>query len=220
AAPLSRDSFWWRGGVLTPLTVVDENGLLELVQVDEVVATVTRLAGGGEDLPSARPHHYRFAHRLLPSLTHLGTLPGERLDAELRRLWEEYGASLPVEHRLEPDGLRGGFVQGGRHRMLLVAMPVARAATEAFAVVLAWPGDGTAQRTFTLEYAVDPITGARGAVLGEWEAPGRHRLHQTGMPTEGRAFLHAVEALLDPPQPPVKPEKPVKPVKRRGLFRR
>ncbi|MFD8080743.1 hypothetical protein ACFV4F_03475 [Kitasatospora sp. NPDC059722] len=212
AAPLSRHTYWWRGGELTPLTEEGEGGLLDLVHVDEVIAAVTRLAGGGGDLPAPRPHHYRFAHRLLPSHPELGSVPGERLDTELRRLWEEYGASLPVEHRLEPDGLRGGFVRGGRHRMLLVALPVPRAATEAFAVVLAWPSDGSALRTFTLEYAVDPITGERGAVLGEWEGEGRHRLHRTGMTAEARPFLHAVEALLDPPPPP--------PVKRRGLFRR
>ncbi|MFJ9844787.1 hypothetical protein ACIRYZ_30935 [Kitasatospora sp. NPDC101155] len=218
AAPLSRHTYWWRGGELMPLTEVGEGGLLDLVHVDEVVAAVTRLAEGRADLPGPRPHHYRFAHRLLPSLGHLDAVPGERLDGELRRLWEDYGASLPVEQRLEPEGLRGGFVQAGRHRMLLVALPVPRAATEAFAVVLAWPGDGSAQRAFTLEYAVDPITGERGAVLGEWEAAGRHRLHRTGMTAEARPFLHAVAALLD--APPTEAARTVPRAKRRGLFRR
>lgn len=218
AAPLSRHTYWWRGGELTPLTAVGEDGLLELVHADEVIAAVTRLAGDLTDLPGPRPHHYRFAHRLLPSLTHLAAVPGERIDAELLRLWEEYGASLPAEQRLEPEGLRGGFVQTERHRMLLVALPVPRAATEAFAVVLGWPGDGSGQRAFTLEYAVDPITGERGAVLGEWEQAGRHRLHRMGMTAEARPFLHAVAALLD--APPAEPVQPAPRTKRRGLFRR
>ncbi|MFE4516220.1 hypothetical protein ACFRMQ_18725 [Kitasatospora sp. NPDC056783] len=218
SAPLSPHTYWWRGGDLTPLTEVGEGGLLDLVQVDEVIAAVTRLAEGQADLPEPRPHHYRFAHRLLPSLDRLGAVPGERLDGELRRLWEECGASLPVGQRLEPDGLRGGFVQGGRHRMLLVALPVPRAATEAFAVVLAWPEDGSPWRTFTLEYALDPVTGERGAVLGEWEAAGRHRLHRTGMTAGARPFLHAVTALLD--APPAQTATAAARPKRRGLFRR
>lgn len=212
-APLSVHTYWWRGGELTPLTGVAEGGLLELVNADEVIAAVARLAGGEGDLPAPRPHHYGFAHRVLPSLTYLGSVPGERLGGELLRLWEEYGASLPVEQRLAPEGLQGGFVQVGQHRMLLVGLPRPRAATEAFAVVLAWPGDGSGQRAFTLEYGIDPITGERGAVLGEWEGEGRHRLHRTGMAAEARPFLHAVTMLLDPPPPPP-------PVKRRGLFRR
>ncbi|MFD7454577.1 hypothetical protein [Kitasatospora sp. NPDC059827] len=214
-APLSVHTYWWRDGKLTPLTGVAEGGLLELVHADEVIAAVTRLAGGEADLPASRPHHYRFAHRLLPSLTHLGSVPGERIDAELLRLWEEYGATLPAEQRVAPEGLQGGFVQVGQHRMLLVGLPRPRAATEAFAVVLAWPGDGSAQRFFTLEYGIDPITGERGAVLGEWEGEGRHRLHRTGMTPQARPFLHAVTTLLDPPPSPSPP-----PAKRRGLFRR
>ncbi|MFE5588584.1 hypothetical protein, partial [Kitasatospora sp. NPDC056531] len=77
---------------------------------------------------------------------------------------------------------------------------------------------GSAQRAFTLEYAVDPITGERGAVLGEWEAAGRHRLHRTGMTAEARPFLHAVAALLDAPT--VEAARTVPRAKRRGLFRR
>ncbi|MBD0693416.1 hypothetical protein [Streptomyces sp. CBMA123] len=213
-APLSPHTYWWRGGELTPLTAVAGGGQLELVNADEVIAAVTRLAGGEGEVSGRRPHHYGFAHRLLPSLTHLGSVPGERIGAELLRLWEQHGATLPADQRLAPDGLQGGFVQAGRHRMLLVALPVPRAATEAFAVVLAWPGDGSGQRAFALEYAVDPITGERGAVLGEWETASRHRLHRTGMTAEARPFIEAVVALLDPPPPP-----PVK-AKRRGLFRR
>ncbi|MEU6971502.1 helicase associated domain-containing protein [Kitasatospora aureofaciens] len=216
-APLSAHTYWWRDGELTPLTAVGEGGLLDLVNADEVIAAVTRLADPGEAPSGPRPHHYRFAHRLLPSLTHLDTVPGERIGGELLRLWGEFGDTLPADQRLAPDGLQGGFVQAGPHRLLLVALPVPRAATEAFAVVLAWPGDGSPQRAFALEFAVDPITGERGAVLGEWEQPGRHRLHRTGMTAEARPFLQAVVALLDPPPPP--PTPPAK-TKRRGFFRR
>ncbi|MER7842525.1 hypothetical protein ABTZ03_01065 [Kitasatospora sp. NPDC096077] len=218
-APLSPHSYWWRDGELTPLTAVAEGGLLELLNADAVIAAVTRLADGGGEVSGKRPHHYGFAHRVLPSLTHLGSVPGERIGAELVRLWEEFGATLPADQRLAPDGLQGGFVQADfvqarGHRLLMVALPAPRAVPEAFAVVLAWPGDGSAQRAFTLEYAVDPITGERGAVLGEWETAGRRRMHRMGMTAEARPFLQAVVALLDPP--PAPPAKP----KRRGLFRR
>jgi hypothetical protein len=63
-------------------------------------------------------------------------------------------------------------------------------------VALAWPGDGSRQRAFTLEYAVDPLTGERGAVLGEWEPDG-HRLLPTGLGAEAKPFLRAVATHLD-----------------------
>jgi hypothetical protein len=148
-----------------------------------------------EPLPEPRPHHYRFAHRLLPSLTHLDAVPPGQLDTELQRLWEEYASHFPAEQRLPVDGLHGNLVRAGRHELVLVVLPAPRAAGEAFAVVLAHPDDGSAPRCLTLEYTVDPATGVPGAVLGEW-VDRAHMVLRTGLAAEPRAFLRAVTGLL------------------------
>ncbi|SEM01068.1 hypothetical protein [Streptacidiphilus jiangxiensis] len=158
----------------------------------------------GGALPEPRPHHYRFAHRLLPSLTHLDAVPPAQLDTELQRLWEEYASHFPAEQRLPVDGLHGSLVRAGQYGLVLVVLPAPRAAGEAFALVMAHRADGSAPRCFTLDYAVDPLTGEPGAVLGEW-ADGAHLLRRSGLTADPRPFLRAVTALLkaaESPEPP------------------
>lgn len=207
-APLSPNVYWWREGALVPLTV-PAGGSLDFRPPQDFLALASRLAEAQPDLPRPRPHHYRFAHRVLPGSTRLGEVPAERVDALLHELWEEFGTSLPEDQRLPSTGLSGGFVQGVPHRVLLVALPRPRAATEAFAVALVWPQDGSPQRAYTLEYGVHPITGEKSAVLGEWRE-GNHHLHDLDMTPQARPFLQAVMRHLAAPSPK----------RKRGLFRR
>jgi hypothetical protein len=210
-APLSPHVHWWRAGTLVPLSVLS-GGTLDYRPPEDFLALASRLAPAKPDLPAPRPHHYRFAHRVLPGAARLGEVPAERIGAVLQQMWEDFGAGLPEDQRLPPDGLSGGFVQDVPHRLLLVAMPRPRAATEAFAVALVWPDGSPDPRAFTLEYAVHPLTGEKGAVLGEWR-DGNHHLLDLEMTPEARPFLQAVlrHAATPPPTPPKQ---------KRRLFRR
>lgn len=144
-------------------------------------------------------HHYSFGHRLLPGLvlrgrTNFHELASRALlDQLLRSWWHEVGEGLPAEERLPPDGLQSELVNAGDVPVLLVTMPAACHAAEAYFVAITPHDEPDAWRCFTLEHAWtlddQPVT-----VLGEWTAAG-HVNYGDGPPPERQAFLEALVLL-------------------------
>ncbi|MFD8783652.1 hypothetical protein [Kitasatospora sp. NPDC059599] len=179
-----------------------------------------------------RPHHYRFAHLVLPGLArdrgpHLvDGDPDRDVAAELAALWDDFGKQLPDAERLPSDGLRGSRITLGAHRLLVVVLPRPAAPAEAYYTAVVQP-EGTGHcRYFTMEHAVNPFTGEPYTVLGEW-ADGSHLNLGSAEPGLS-AFLAAVVTVLDESEPgdatgrPGPAGKPQKPERRglRGLFGR
>ena len=143
-----------------------------------------------------RAHHYGFGHRLLPGLALRGRTDFHELasrallDQLLCAWWQDLGESLPPEERLPHDGLRSELANTGNLPVLLVTMPAACHAAEAYFVGIIADEEQNAWRCFTLEHAwtLDdrPVT-----VLGEWTANG-HVNYGDGPPPERQAFLEAL----------------------------
>ncbi|MGV9266223.1 hypothetical protein ACWDRR_16345 [Kitasatospora sp. NPDC003701] len=176
-----------------------------------------------------RPHHYRFAHKVLAGLARdlgpkmLDAVPPQGFGAGLVSLWGDFGGSLPAGDRLPSDGLDANLITLGPHRLLVVVLPRPAAPAEAYYTAVVQPAGADHCRYFTLEHAVDPFTGEPYTVLGEW-ADGSH-LNLGSGPAPGLAtFLEAVVALLAEPAPAHAASHPTPPgtraeTERRGLRR-
>ena len=153
-------------------------------------------------MPGSRPHHYQFAHIVLPrmaaTLGHalLDTPPPEGVTASLIAAWEESGGRLAAEERLPGDGLSGEVLDVDGHRMLVVTMPPPLHSTEAYFTVLVRPAGSDASaalRCFTLELGTRPDI--QRTVVGEWVAGG-HRNYGPGPEPVPEAFVAALDKLL------------------------
>ncbi|MER8188282.1 hypothetical protein [Kitasatospora sp. NPDC094015] len=177
-----------------------------------------------------RPHHYRFAHRVLADLARD---PGPRmLDADpeydfvpgLVSLWKDFGERLPAADRLPSDGLRANLFLLGPHRLLVVELPRPAAPAEAYFTAVVQPGGADHCRYFTLELAVNPFTGETYTVLGEW-ADGSHLNLGPGPASDLSGFLTAVVDVLAESEPdPAAATRPARSTpqdkpERRGLRR-
>ncbi|MGA5819449.1 hypothetical protein ACPC54_16535 [Kitasatospora sp. NPDC094028] len=159
-----------------------------------------------------RPHHYRFAHReLARQVLEYGprlaspTPDGGSLLPVIVGIWEDYGQTLPPEHRLPSHGLDCRHLQIDGHNMLLVTLPTPTGAAEAHFVAAVHPKGTKKVRYLTLEHAVSPFDGSPGTVLGEWDAKGHINYGQGPSPV-AELFVAAVIEKVAP--------------KKRGFWRR
>lgn len=150
-----------------------------------------------------RPHHYRFAHRALPSvlLSPRVDLPAlldqGRVLPGLLATWASVGEELDPQDRLGDDGLQCAAVAvAGRHGLLVTLPEAAHAAEAYFALVLPLtPAD--ARRYFTLEFSWDIAHARPSTVIGEWSDRG-HLNWGGGPEPDPASFLTAVERLAGP----------------------
>lgn len=145
-----------------------------------------------------RPHHYRFAHRELPrQILEYGprlaspTPDGGSLLPTVVSIWEDYGQTLPPEHRLPSHGLDCRHLQVDGHNMLLVVLPPPQGAAEAHFVAAVHPKGTKTVRYFTLEHGIHPLDGSIGTILGEWDANG-HVNYGPGPSPVAELFVAAV----------------------------
>lgn len=155
-------------------------------------------------MATARAHHYRFAHRLLPQVTAsfgprlLDEPPPAGLDTALTRMWTRLGTELPPDAAALPaDGLHGQRLEHAGHDVLLIAFPTPIAPPEAHFAAIVRAAPATPCRYLTLELTVDVLTHRTATVLGEWTADG-HLNFGAGPadPPTPDAFLTALERLL------------------------
>ncbi|MFJ8435895.1 hypothetical protein ACIQ9P_31795 [Kitasatospora sp. NPDC094019] len=177
-----------------------------------------------------RPHHYRFAHKVLADLARdlgprmLDSEPEQGFGPGLVALWNNFGEQLPPADRLPSEGLNADLITLGRHRLLVVVLPRPAAPAEAYYAAVVQPGGADRCRYLTLELALNPFTGEPYTVLGEW-ADGSHLNLGPGPASDLSGFLTAVVDLLAEPEagptttahpgPPTPQDKP----ERRGLRR-
>jgi hypothetical protein len=159
-------------------------------------------------MPTARFHHYVFAHQALPQLS--ASSPRESFAAlnmperneALLHLWKHVGDQLPEgEAPIEPDGLSASVHAIGDFVIILVTMPPPLFSPEAYFGALAFGPFGGEQdpthRYFTLERSVS-IHGADTTVLAEWKNSVHHNLGP-GSPPVADLFLNRVTQLMSPP---------------------
>ncbi|SDT83201.1 hypothetical protein SAMN05216371_8015 [Streptomyces sp. TLI_053] len=153
-----------------------------------------------------RPHHYRFAHKVLADLARdlgpkmLDSEPEQGFGPALLSLWNGFGERLPAADRLPGGGLRADLITLGRHRLLVVVLPRPAAPAEAYYTAVVQPGGADHCRYLTLELALNPFTGKPYTVLGEW-ADGSHLNLGPGPAPDLSGFLTAVVDLLAEPAP-------------------
>ncbi len=126
-----------------------------------------------------RPHHYLFAHRILPEFFFRDT---DRLFLALREnptetlvgIWDKLGESLAVEDRLPADGLSAECrdTDDGM-RMCTVTLPEAQVLPEAIFAVLAIRGKERWYLTYERTLVPDALLEER-AVLCAWTSDGTH----------------------------------------------
>ncbi|MEU9045943.1 MULTISPECIES: hypothetical protein [unclassified Kitasatospora] len=177
-----------------------------------------------------RPHHYRFAHKVLAGLARdlgprmLDGEPEQGFGPGLVSLWKDFGERLPAADRLPSDGLDANLITLGPHRLLVVELPRPAAPAEAYYTAVVQPGGADHCRYFTLELAANPFTRETYTVLGEW-ADGSHLNLGPGPAADLSGFLTAVVELLAESEPgPVAATHPAPPAprdkpERRGLRR-
>jgi hypothetical protein len=164
------------------------------------------------DQPRARPHHYLFAHRVLPGRLwqnpswFLETLYSEHTLGFLLTRWGEAAMGLDESEFLPPEEkLRCNFFDlAGGYRAAVISLPEARFVTEAHMVAMVsrpeqrrWLFFKTdpVLRYFTLEYGLCEDLKTPRTVLCEW-TPNAHLNYDTGPAANPEAFLGAIEALL------------------------
>jgi hypothetical protein len=148
-----------------------------------------------------RPHHYQFAHRALPAIAlkpsvDLAALADEgRLDAALRATWAAVGERQEPADRLTDEGLRARMVSIAGAQGVLVTLPAAAHATEAFFAVIA-PVDGQVPRRYILlEFSWNVVAGEPATVLGEWRSGSHFNLGGGPRAVESE-FLAQVEEIF------------------------
>lgn len=148
-----------------------------------------------------RPHHYEFAHRALPRIVlgpraDLLALAGAgRLGEALSATWAAVGERQAEPDRLPGDGLHAETVDVGGSPGVLVTLPVARHAPEAFFVLVAPLEPAESRRYLTLEFSWNVLTDQPATVVGEWRA-GRHYNHGQGPDPAVSAFLGRARELI------------------------
>jgi hypothetical protein len=148
-----------------------------------------------------RPHHYQFAHRALPAISRnpqvdLAALARSgRLNGALRATWTAVGERLQEPDRLSGDGLHGELADLAGEQAIVVTLPPARHATEAFFAVITPLDPLQARRYLTLEFSWNVVTSQPATVVGEWQAD-RHINHGDGTGADRSALIAKVQQLL------------------------
>jgi hypothetical protein len=165
---------------------------------------------GGQPLP--RPHHYLFAHRVLPGrLWHnpswfLECLYGENALGFLLTRWGEAALELDDSEFLPPgDNFRCDLCDvAGGYRAAVVSLPEPKFVTEAHMVAVVFRPrqrrflflrTAPVLRYFTLEHGVCDDMKTPRTVLCEWTQDA-HLNRGTGPPADPKAFISAIESIL------------------------
>lgn len=167
---------------------------------DQPAQHFSRTADTRANMP--RPHHYLFAHRVVPAmffadpLKFLDTLEnnGEGL---LNFLWGKIGQDMKEEDRLEPEGLGFELRQlGNGVRVGVIRLPKPKGLSEAYLTAAVYQAAEGAQeerrRYFTLERGMT-LRGKLGTVLGEWEGVKNHLNFGDGPDPQVGSFVEAIE---------------------------
>lgn len=164
------------------------------------------------DALEPRPHHYQFAHRLLPALAGrqprllFGRLGSPETQSFLTDLWQSVSETLPEEDRLAPDGLACLSRRHGNYAIDVIVMPPPVGITEAYFTALVF-GPITEMGTenlpvhyYTLEYGLSFDPGEKQTVLCQWEinseGAGSHYNMGAGPDPEPEAFLNKICEML------------------------
>jgi len=158
-------------------------------------------------MPPSRPHHYLFAHRLLPALFHQDAINFvARLQQDglrfLELCWRRAGENLSQGNTLLADGL--GYTlrelpQGWV--AVVITLPPPQAITEAyFVALLVQPAAALpTTRVFTLEQGLtslaDTVT-ATTTILCEWTKSSTHSHRGPILAPDVETFLAAITPLL------------------------
>ena len=167
-----------------------------------------------------RPHHYRFAHRVLPGVARGGpiefALAMAGVDARERivDIWDALGREIAAEG--SGEALPAGILDARSFALLerpfvLVQLPEPLGLTECYFVGVLLDAMPSAEqlerresppglRVFTLERGWSP-QGSR-TVLGEW-TEGQHIAYGTGPVPEAVAFAKAIEELIGSSRKPL-----------------
>jgi hypothetical protein len=149
-----------------------------------------------------RPHHYNFAHRIVPAIFFRdpgGFVSGLVCDgtARLRALWNRVGEELKPPDRLPSTDLScSGVSTGAGGTLLVIRMPPPSGVPEAYYIGAWWvpaaAGVTEVARYFTLELGFDLRAGDRSTVFCEWVPGGHHNNMGEGPPPDPEAFVGRV----------------------------
>jgi len=153
--------------------------------------------------PTARTHHYIFAHKLFPSHiwngdSVLGILANPENQEFTVNIWNELGQKLEQQDRLPPAGLRhSSHWIGGEHLAILVELPAAKVSPEAqFIAILTSPKI----RYLTLEKTIPAEDGSDQFVIAEWMLDGGHGNFGLCVEPTATGFLKAICHLMSLPE--------------------
>jgi len=150
----------------------------------------------------SRPHHYFFAHRLLPLLfrqdpTQFVSLLQRDGLPFLAFWWHKASQDMPGEDHLSADGLgyalrelENGWVA------VVVTLPRPQGMTEAYFVALLQKPGTPDRRVFTLELGFSLTAETSHTVLCEWTADSTHLNRGPGPTPEVELFLQTITPLL------------------------
>lgn len=164
------------------------------------------------NLPQARPHHYQFAHRILPGRLRqdpswfLENLYSKHTLGFLLTRWGEAAMELDDSDFLPPEGeLKCDFFDlAGGYRAAVISLPEPKFVTEAHLVAIVSRAErrpllffetAPAPRYFTLEYSLADDRITHQTLLCEW-THGCHSVYGTGPTADPSAFVSAIEPFL------------------------
>jgi hypothetical protein len=127
----------------------------------------------------------------LAALAHAG-----HLDGALRATWAAVGERRGEADRLPDDWLQGDLVEVAGKPSVLVTLPTANHAAEAFYAVIAPVDPPESRRYLTLEFSWDVLTDHPTTVIGEWRA-GSHLNLGPGPEAAKSLFLAKMQELLN-----------------------
>jgi hypothetical protein len=160
----------------------------------------------GTDLDSdPRPHHYAFAHRVLPALflddpdDFLSVMLGPSGPSLVAELWSRVGEREAPDAILPSNGLCAEEISCDGRTGALITLPEARGMAEAHFIVLLGPSVDDEPRFFVLEKTEMESRwdgGGERAVLCEWLAGRNRRNHERIIPPVRAIFLNEVASQL------------------------
>jgi hypothetical protein len=149
-----------------------------------------------------RPHHYEFAHRVMPSIAlnpdvDLAALAADgRLDRALHATWAKVGEGHAETDRVSGDGLGSSLVDVNGLQAVVLSFPTPMHMAEVFSAVVAPLEPPTARRYFTLEFSWDFAINQPDTVLCEWSSDGHTNYGAGPAGTDETGLLRRVGELL------------------------
>lgn len=145
-----------------------------------------------------RPHHYLFAHRILPQFFFRDTdslclALREDPDGVLGGMWTSLGEVLQESDRLPGDGLSGEWRETDDGlRMCIITFPKAEIMPEALFAVLAIRGKKRWYLTYERSLMLDALQ-EEHAILCAWTSDGTHLNYGFGGDHSRAAFEKALQ---------------------------